>query len=35
MIQNKTEILNLKILKTQVPIGYLTLNFIYYANIYK
>jgi adenine-specific DNA methylase len=30
MIQNKTEILNLKTLKTQVPIGYLTLNFIYY-----
>jgi hypothetical protein len=27
MIQNKTEVLNLKSRKTQVPIGYLTLNF--------
>jgi hypothetical protein len=26
MIQNKTEVLNLKSRKTQVPIGYLTLN---------
>jgi hypothetical protein len=25
MIQNKTEVLNLKLRKTQVPIGYLTL----------
>jgi len=30
MIQNKTEVLNLKTLKTQVPIGYLTLNFNHY-----
>jgi hypothetical protein len=29
MIQNKTEVLNLKSRKTQVPIGYLTLNYIY------
>jgi hypothetical protein len=28
MIQNKTEILNLKSRKTQVPIGYLTLLFL-------
>jgi len=27
MIQNKTEVLNLKSRKTQVPIGYLTLFF--------
>jgi hypothetical protein len=27
MIQNKTEVLNLKSRKTQVPIGYLTLYF--------
>jgi hypothetical protein len=27
MIQNKTEVLNLKIRKTQVPMGYLTLKF--------
>jgi hypothetical protein len=26
MIQNKIEVLNLKILKTQVPMKYLTLN---------
>jgi hypothetical protein len=26
MIQNKTEVLNLKSRKTQVPIGYLTLK---------
>jgi hypothetical protein len=26
MIQNKTDVLNLKSRKTQVPIGYLTLN---------
>jgi hypothetical protein len=29
MIQNKTEVLNLKTRKTQVPIEYLTLNFKY------
>jgi hypothetical protein len=28
MIQNKTEVLNLKSRKTQVPIGYLTIFFI-------
>jgi hypothetical protein len=28
MIQNKTEVLNLKSRKTHVPIGYLTLNFL-------
>jgi hypothetical protein len=28
MIQNKTEVLNLKSRKTQVPIGYLTLKTI-------
>jgi hypothetical protein len=28
MIQNKTEVLNLKSRKTRVPIGYLTLNFL-------
>jgi hypothetical protein len=28
MIQNKTEVLNLKLRKTQVPIRYLTLNFL-------
>jgi hypothetical protein len=34
MIQNKTEVLNLKSLKTQVPIGYLTLYFLksFYTN---
>jgi hypothetical protein len=26
MIQNKTEVINLKSRKTQVPIGYLTIN---------
>jgi hypothetical protein len=29
MIQNKTEILNLKTIKTQVPIGYLTIFFFF------
>jgi hypothetical protein len=28
MIPNKTEVLNLKTRKTQVPMGYLSLNFI-------
>jgi hypothetical protein len=28
MIRNETEVLNLKTRKTQVPLGYLTLNFI-------
>jgi hypothetical protein len=30
MIQNKTEVLNLKSRKTQVPIGYLTLFFFFF-----
>jgi hypothetical protein len=33
MIQNKTEVLNLKSRKTQVPIGYLTLFFFFLENI--
>jgi hypothetical protein len=30
MIPNKTEVLNLKTRKTQVPMGYLSLIFSYY-----
>jgi hypothetical protein len=30
MIPNKTEVLNLKTRKTQVPMGYLSLFFIFY-----
>jgi hypothetical protein len=32
MIQNKTEVLNLKSRKTQVPIGYLTLHNIWHSS---
>jgi hypothetical protein len=34
MIQNKTEVLNLKSRKTQVPIGYLTLIFFVMMDAY-
>jgi hypothetical protein len=33
MIPNKTEVLNLKTRKTQVPMGYLSLNFKYFKVI--
>jgi hypothetical protein len=33
MIPNKTEVLNLKTRKTQVPMGYLSLNLIRYTPI--